>query len=411
MRDVAAAGDGTGAAGCRSRMSRLRVVQTITDISVDNGGPSRSCRSLCEAMARAGAEVTLLAGDHGHAADALLLPDPALVTSRLVPIDRTLGLPRYRFAAALAATGAQIVHDNGIWSPGNIAACRAASAQRLPLVISPHGMLEPWALAHRAWKKRLAWPLYQQRLLRNAVGLHATAAPEAASIRARVPGPPIAIIANGVDCPELVPDRQGRLAATARTVLVMSRLHPVKNLLGLITAWQSIATDPRFAGWTLAIHGPDTDGHRARLAAAIAAAGTAARIRLGDAVAETDKAALFAAADLFILPSFSENFGIVVAEAMAHGLPVIASHGTPWGLLPETGAGWHVAPDPASLAAALATAMALPAQTRLAMGARGHAHAARAFGWAGIADQMLAFYDWLLGGRRGAPPPAVAMAP
>lgn len=127
-------------------------------------------------------------------------------------------------------------------------------------------------------------------------------------------------------------------------------------------------------------------------------------------MAEADKAALFATADLFILPSFSENFGIVVAEAMAHGLPVIASHGTPWALLPETGAGWHVAPDPASLASALATAMALPAETRLAMGARGHAHAAQAFGWAGIAGQMLGFYDWLLGGKRGAPPPGVVVA-
>lgn len=359
-------------------------------------------------MARAGAKVTLLAGDHGHRPQALLLPDPALVSSRLVPIDRRLGLPFYGFAKALAATRGQIVHDNGIWSPGNIAACRAAAAQGLPLVISPHGMLEPWALAHRAWKKRLAWPLYQHQLLREAVGLHATAEPERASIAARLPGQPIAVIPNGVDCPLAPPDRRPRLADPQRTVLVLSRIHPVKNLPGLVAAWQIIAADPRFADWTLAIHGPDADGHRAVVAAAIAAAGLQQRVRLGDAVSDADKPALFAAADLFILPSFSENFGIVVAEAMAHGLPVIASHGTPWAVLPEIAAGWHVAADPASLAGALATAMALPDAARAAMGHNGHAHAAAAFGWAGIAARMLDFYEGLLRGGRGAPYPEVA---
>lgn len=389
-------------------MTVLRVVQTIPDISIDNGGPSRACRSLCEAMARAGAQVTLLAGDHGHAPAHLLLPDPALVTSRLVAIDRRQGLPRYAFAPALAGSAAQIVHDNGIWSPGNFAACRAAASLNLPRVISPHGMLEPWALAHRRWKKRLAWPLYQHRLLRSAAGLHATAEPERVSIAARLPGQPIAVIPNGVDCPANPPDRRARWSAPERTVLVLSRLHPVKNLPGLIAAWQAIAADPRFADWTLAIHGPDADGHRAVLTAAIAAAGLQQRIRVGDAVGEIEKPALFAAADLFILPSFSENFGIVVAEAMAQGLPVIASHGTPWAVLPAIDAGWHVGPDPASLATALAAAMALPDAARSAMGRRGHVHAATALGWAGIAERTLGFYDWLLAGGRGALPADVA---
>jgi glycosyltransferase involved in cell wall biosynthesis len=387
-------------------MTALRVIQTIPDISIDNGGPSRTCRSLCEAMARAGAQVTLLAGDHGHPASDLLLPDPALVTTHLVPITRRFGLPSYGFDAAIAAIPADILHDNGIWSPGNFAATTAAGRHRIPFVISPHGMLEPWALAHKAMKKRLAWTAYQHRLLGAAAGLHSTANPERASIRARMPRAPIAIIANGVDCPDAPPDPARRLGASARTVLVLSRLHPVKNLPGLVAAWARIAADPAFDAWTLAIRGPDENGHRAVVAGAIAATGLQGRVVLGDAVAEADKAALFAGADLFILPSFSENFGIVVAEALAHGVPVIASTGTPWADLPRAGCGWHVSPDPDSLAAALGTAMALPDATRAEMGQRGHAHARDSFGWSRIAEQMLGFYDWLLSGRAaGAPAP------
>ena len=383
-------------------MTAFQVIQTIPDIRVDNGGPSRACRSLCEAMARTGTPVTLLAGNHGHAPDRLLLPDPALVTSRLVPIGRRFGLPAYGFEmpiSALAMGAPAILHDNGIWSPGNYAATSAAALHGVPVVISPHGMLEPWALAHKPMKKRIAWALYQRRLLAAAAGLHATAEPERASIRAKMPRQPIAVIANGVDCPASPPDPAQRENAAARTVAVLSRLHPVKNLPGLITAWRSIAADPRFDSWSLGIAGPDHQGHRAELASAIAAAGLQHRIRLEDAVPESGKAAFFAGADLFILPSFSENFGIVVAEALAHGVPVIASHGTPWAALEPNGCGWHVAPDPASLAAALALAMTLSPETRAEMGQRGHAYAGATFGWNRIAGQMLEFYEWLLHGR------------
>ncbi len=383
-------------------------IQTIPDISTGNGGPSRACRSLCEAMAREGAQIHMFAGDHHHPASALLLPDPALVDARLVPIRRRFGLPVYGFDAAIRAlpkTGRAILHDNGIWSPGNFAATTAAARHGIATVISPHGMLEPWALAHKPWRKRIAWRLYQQRLLGAAIGLHATAEPERASIRARLPHAPIAVIPNGVECPATAPDPPRHTTAVTRTVLMLGRLHPVKNLPGLIVAWGIIAADPALDAWHLEIRGPDNDGHRATLAAAIAAAGLGHRITLGGAVDEAGKAALFARAELFVLPSFSENFGIVVAEALAHGLPVIASRGTPWAELVTQRCGWHVAPDPASLAAGLAAAMALPARERGAMGARGHFWVKTAFGWPGIARRMLTYYDWLQADRGRGPPP------
>jgi glycosyltransferase involved in cell wall biosynthesis len=370
----------------------LQVIQTVASMAERHGGPTRSIGGLCLALARQGASVTLLTGD-APGATGLLLPDPALVTSHCVGRAGPW-LPAFAAAVARHAGTGAILHDNGLWSPANIAASAAARRHRLPLVISPHGMLAPWALRRSAARKRLAWALYQRRNLAGAAGLIATAAPEAASIRARVAALPVATIANGIDTPPL-PDRRDRLVAPRRQILFLSRLHPVKNLSGLVTAWAQIAGQAEFAAWTLRIAGPDEVGERAVITA------LAAQLRLGDrlvidaAVPEAGKAAAFAAADLFILPSFSENFGIVVAEALAHGVPVIAAQGTPWAALPALGCGWHVAPDAASLASAMASAMRLSPEDRAAMGARGHAHVQGSFGWDAIARHMLGFYDWL----------------
>ncbi len=376
----------------------LHVIQTIGSIAENSGGPARTLRDLGEALARAGTRVTIVAGHDPARDDALVLADPALVETRLVPRGR--GLPPFADTIRpLLGGDGTILHDNGIWAPANIAAGLAARRLGLPLVITPHGMLEPWALAYRRARKTIAWHLYQRHLLAGAAGLVATAPSEAAAIRARVPGKPVAIIANGVAAPAIVPDRRGRDTATARQLLYLSRLHPKKNLPSLLTAWAGLAAQPEFAAWTLVIAGPDELGHRAALEAQARPLGD--RVRFTGPIAEADKAALFAASDLFVLPTFSENFGIVVAEALAAGVPAIVSTGAPWASLVKERCGWHVGTDPASLAAALAAAMRLPDAERRAMGARGHAHVARDFGWPGIAARMLDYYRWLkYGGAR-----------
>jgi glycosyltransferase involved in cell wall biosynthesis len=382
----------------------LHVIQTIGSIAERSGGPARTIRDLGEALARQGARVTLLAGHDQARDDALLPPDPALVTTVLVPVDRQIVMPRYDFCSAirqLPTAGDAIVHDNGIWGPNNIAVGTAARRLGLPLVISPHGMLDPWAMAYKPVRKRLAWTLYQRRLLDQARGLTATAAREAEPMQARMPGKPIALIANGVPCPPVVPDRSARDTATARTMFYMSRIHPKKNLLGLVDAWAPLAAQPEFAAWTLVIAGPDELNHSAELTARIDALGLKQRILVEGPVPETGKAAALAAADVLVLPSFSENFGIVVAEALAHGVPAIVSDGAPWASLATERCGWFTGTDTASIGAAMAEAMRLSPEERRAMGVRGHAHVQRDFGWDRIAGQTLAYYRWLLyGGAR-----------
>jgi len=182
-----------------------------------------------------------------------------------------------------------------------------------------------------------------------------------------------------------------------RTLLFLSRLHPKKNLPALITAWAQLPPG-LFPRWRLVIAGPDERGHRAELTHQIEALGPDQRIHLQGPVPDEDKSALYAASDLFILPSNSENFGIVVAEALAHGRPVITTTGTPWSELPGLGAGWWTAPTPAALAATMTEAMSLSPAARADMGARGAALVAARHGWPRIAEQTLAFYQWLISG-------------
>ena len=215
-------------------------------------------------------------------------------------------------------------------------------------------------------------------------------------MRRLFPRKPIAVIANGVDCPARPPATD----AASTTVLFMSRVHPIKNLIGLLDAWAVICARPEFAAWRLEIAGPDEGGHRADIARHIDKLGLAQRVKLTEHVEDADKPAIFARAALFVLPSFSENFGIVVTEALAAGLPVIATHGAPWAELPERGCGWWVPPTATALAAALDAALRLPPAARRAMGERGHAWVAQSFGWDKIATQTACFYHWIIDGGR-----------
>ncbi len=280
-----------------------------------------------------------------------------------------------------------------------------ARKRKVPYVLSPRGMLEPWALEFKARKKKIAWMLYQRRIVASASALVATSEKECENVKRLFPNLPVAVIPNGVDLPgeaEIASARAG--GASGGTILFMGRIHPVKNLTGLLRAWKSL--DPAVAnGWQLVIAGPDEERHGRQVASLVQELGLQGTVELIGPAEESGKAAIFNSADLFVLPSFSENFGVVAAEALAHGLPVIATTGTPWQELTRRGCGWWVDPDPGSLAGALAEAMSRSPEERRSMGAAGRAYALAQFSWERIAEVTVELYEWLLNG--GTPPSVV----
>ncbi|MGB3541863.1 glycosyltransferase, partial [Rubrivirga sp.] len=261
----------------------------------------------------------------------------------------------------------------------------------VPRVVTTRGMLEPWARRHRRLKKAVAWRLYQRRDLASAAVLHATAESEAESLRSVGLRAPIAVIPNGVDVPAQVAPHD-RSPGTPRRALFLSRVHPKKGLPQFLEVWSQV----RPAGWELLIAGPDEDGHRADLEAQAARLGLT-EVRFRGSVPDSEKWNLYRSADLFVLPTYSENFGVVVAEALASGVPVVTTTGTPWSDLRDHGCGWWVAPDARPLRDALEDAVALEDAARAGMGTRGRALVSARYGWPQISAQMADVYAWTLG--------------
>ena len=253
-------------------------------------------------------------------------------------------------------------------------------------------MLDRWSLYQGRAKKRLAWLGYQGGDFRRAALLHATAEQELRDIRRLGLTNPVAVIPNGIDFPPAPLPAQARPAGPRRA-LFLSRLHPKKGVLDLVRAWARL--DP--AGWELLITGPDEGGYRHMVEQEISRLQAGSGIRCTGPVDDADKWALYASAQLFLLPTYSENFGLVVAEALACGVPVITTRGAPWQGLETHGCGWWTDIGEAPLTQALGLALATDGAELGAMGARGREWVLRDFGWPGVAEAFSRAYLWLAG--------------
>jgi len=297
------------------------------------------------------------------------------------------------FAREVLASEADILHTHGIWQHPSIVALQWKAQIDRPHVASVHGMLEPWAWHHHAWKKRPIWWLWEKRNLETATLLHATSDQEAEALRDRGLRAPIAIIPHGVDLPPL---RSSRDPGDCRTALFLSRIHPKKGLPMLLEAWAKV----RPANWRLRVVGPDKAGHQAELERRVSVLGLGAVVEFSSPLDGAAKSAAFHQSDLFILPTHSENFGIAVAEAMAHQLPVITTHGAPWEILESERCGWWVPVTVDGIAAALEDATRLDTAELTEMGSRARAVATAQFCWSVVAARFIDAYRGVLGTAR-----------
>jgi glycosyltransferase involved in cell wall biosynthesis len=290
--------------------------------------------------------------------------------------------------------GVDLIHNFGTWTPFNHLISLKARQAGIPQVFCPMGMLEPWSLQQKRLKKRLGWLSYQRNDIEKSAVVHATSRFEAENLRALGIKTPIAVIAHGIDLPEyqldvstLHPDHG------EKTLLFLSRLHPKKGLLELIEACARL----KQKNWKVIIAGPDQDGYQAVIESAIAKAKLQDKFSLVGPVYDKQKPALFGQADIFVLPTHSENFGLVIPEALSYGIPVITTTGAPWSELNEFDCGWWTATGADALECALSEAISMASSTLAEKGARGRALVADRYSWSAIIQRHLVLYEWLIG--------------
>jgi len=295
--------------------------------------------------------------------------------------------------------GIDLIHSHGLWRMPNIYSANAAKRHSIPHVISPRGMLSRIALDFSRASKALFWHAWQKRAVVESACLHATSISEYDEVRELGFRNPVAIIPNGVDMPP-PPSAHPVLGFNdkreQRILLYIGRIHPKKGLDLLLAAWADLATD--FPDWRLRIVGP---GEAVHIREIVRIATALPRVSVEAPVFGEEKWHTFSNADLFVLPSYNENFGLTVAESLACSRPVIATKGTPWRGLETHRCGWWVESTRSSIEAALRNAMRTPSCVLDEMGARGAAWVKQAFSWGMIGVEMGQVYKWLcLGGPK-----------
>lgn len=334
----------------------MRVLHVIGTLDPAAGGPPMVASRLAAAQAAMGLDVHVVT--YGSAADATAhLATPGFDQVKVHAIDPPTNGERVTARAAsqhVAAMldrheGPTILHLHGVWEPILRAAAAAARDATVPYALAPHGMLDPWSLSQRRWKKRLALAMGYRAMLDGAAFLHTLNRDECELLKPLALKPGCEVIPNGVFTEEIEPLPQ---AGTFRAkhpqlanhpfVLFLSRLHHKKGLDRLAAAFRLLAQ--RHAEVTLVVAGPD-GGEQEAFERLIADAGLNERVHLVGPLWNGDKFAAMVDAACFCLPSRQEGFSVAITEAMACGCPVAITKACHFPEVAQHGAGFVTSDD------------------------------------------------------------------
>lgn len=290
-----------------------------------------------------------------------------------------------------------LIHTQGIWLFSSFVNSRYCERNNIPYIISPRGMLDPWILSVRSWKKKIGLFLYENKHLKNATCIHALCIPEYKAIRKFGCKNPIAIIPNGVN----IPDKNFNLNEdfypewkkndNRKVLLFLSRLHPKKGLENLIEAWNLVKNKE----WKLVIAGESqTPIYSNKLKQLVQSLDLESDIEFIGPQYHKDKDFAFRCSDAFILPSFSEGMPMAVLEAWSYSLPVLITDGCNLEESFGYGAAIRIEPTVASIKNELTKFFQLPTSNRVKLGNNGYSLVLERYTWASIAKQTVELYEW-----------------
>ncbi len=365
-----------------------RVLHFIPGIYEEASGPSYTVPRLCESLLAAGVDNEIVTLDYGEFKRSMPYAKAFAIGRGPRKLGRSPAM--FRYADRECREGrVSIIHNHSLWMMPNVYPGWLADRHALPHILSPRGVFTEYALSIGSKLKPAFWRLFQRPSLKSVTCFHATAETEYEDIRRMGYRQPVALIPNGID----LPTERARFDSPVRTMLFLGRVHPNKGVEILLDAWSRIAD--AYPDWQLRIVGSGDDEYLRDIQAQ-ADRLAAPRTVFSGALYGDDKFAAYRDADAYILPSYSENFGVTVAEALASGIPAIVTKGAPWAGLDEHDAGLWVDLSVDSLAAAMFRICALDRDTLAQMGGNGRAWMLKAYSWQEIARQTRDIYDWML---------------
>jgi glycosyltransferase involved in cell wall biosynthesis len=380
-------------------MSLRRILHVIPSVAPRDGGPSVAVVGMARALRARGHAVLIATTDADGPARLNVSGDETEWRGVPTRFFRRQATESFKWSAPLArwlqasVRHYDLVHIHAVFSHASLAAGRACRRSGVPYVVRPLGSLDPWSLSQHGWRKRLLLAGGAMRMLRFAARMHYTTSDEQRLAEMAVSGlPPGSVVPIGVDDHFFAPTRT-RPERREPLIVVAARLHPKKGIDVLIDAFHKLPAP--LAHWRLAIAGDGEAAYTNVLKQRAWAGPAAPRIEFAGWLDVERRASLFDRARLFVLPSFQENFGIAVAEALATGLPAAVSAGVNLsGAIRHDGAGWIIERSDESLAAALAEILLHePELDRRGMIA---SRVARQFQWPVVAGHLESMYELIL---------------
>lgn len=370
---------------------KVSITHCISSIDEASGGPARSITGLVGSLSLSDEidSITLMT---------LESTDPICKGFENKKINLKFLTPSFfdysgMLDVELHNNGDDLYHGHGIWNLPIHQMAKNARNKNKPYLISIRGMLEPWSLEQSKLKKKLAMLMYQHQDLKLASCLHATGQMEVESIRNLGYQNPIANIPNGINIKEY-PQKEYK-PKREKTILFLSRIHPKKGIEILIEAWQLLDESIK-ENWKIKIAGNGDQAYINKLKQEIASKKLDNKIDIIGSKFGTEKLETYHNADLFVLPTYSENFGIVVAEALSCGIPVITTKGTPWKDLEDYKAGSWIDIGVDSLRTTLEEFLQKDSSELEQMGKNGRRLVEDKYSIESVGKQFLELYKWIL---------------
>ena len=364
----------------------MKILSFVSSIDLVSGGPSRSVPILVKGLAEHGVDVTLMT----IRSERMNLRAIEGTRAKLKLFEPSFS--RKEIRQYLIAEGFDLIQIQSMWELSYHKVMAEARKLGIPYIVTPRGMLEPWSMSHKKWKKKLGWWLYQRKDVQKAACVYATARMEAEHVTELGITTCKAVIPNGIET-DAYPCKTS-FDVVRKQVLFLGRIHVKKGIEILFDAWKRVYPD--YSKWQLLVVGNGEAEYKHSLENKAEILGLKDCIKILPPMFGAAKTMIYQESAMFCLPSYSENFGMTIAEAMSCGTPVITTKNCPWEILNESKIGWCIDLSVDNIERALREAMTMTPTDLYEMGQQASKLISENYDYRVVTRNTLRLYKWLL---------------